>query len=174
MTSAFRRIADELNPDFVPEWALQHRRAVPRYAATLLRIAGPYWLPRLGLVLQLIGLLGVFITVIPFAERQWVLAIALGAISTVTIVVGSVMWNSYRMRHWLPAGPGSGARLAPPIARAVWIWLSLATIDLLTGTAALLWLMTSNRGIRSILLGAAIWSLCTGTANAIVITQVDR
>ena len=58
MASAFRRIADELNPHYVPEWALQRRRPVPRYVAALLRVFGRYWLPRLGLALQLIGSLG--------------------------------------------------------------------------------------------------------------------
>jgi len=167
MTSAFRRIADELNPDYVPECALQRRRPVPRYVSALLKIFGDYWLPRLGLAVQLIGSLGVFITTIAFAAQEWVLAIVLGAVSTVTIVTGSVMWNSYRMRHWLPAGRGSGAPMAPPLARSVWVWLLLAMIDLLTGTAVPLWLMTSNRSVRNILLGAAILSLCAGSANAI-------
>ena len=174
MPSAFRRIADELNPDYVPEWALRRRRPVPRYVLALLGIFGDYWLPRLGLALQLIGSLGVFITIIVFAGRQWVLAILMGAIGTVIVVMGSVMWNSYRMRHWLPAGPGSAAPMAPPVPRSVWIWSLLATVDTLTGTAVLLWLTTSNRSMRNILLGAAIFSLCVGTASAMLITQVDR
>ncbi len=174
MPSAFRRIADELNPDFVPEWDLQRRRPVPRYVSALLEIFGDYWLPRFGLALQLIGSLGVIITIVALADPQWVLAILIGVVSMVTIVMGSVMWTSYRMRHWLPSGPGSAAPMAPPVPRSVWIWLLLSTIDLLIGLAVLLWLTTSNRSIRNMLLGAAIFSLCAGTASAMQITQVDR
>jgi hypothetical protein len=174
MPSAFRRIADELNPKYVPEWAIRQRRPVPRYSSALLRVFGQYWLPRLGLGLQLAGSLELVSTMVAFVGRQWVLSIVLGAISILTIVVGSVMWNSYRIRHWLPAGSGSAAPMATPVPRSFWVWLLLAMIDSLTGTAASLWLMTSNGSIRNILLGAAILSLCAGTASAILITQVDR
>src|SRR5207302_2692612 len=148
MPSAFRRIADELNPDYVPEWALKRRRPVPRFAPALLRIFGLYWLPRLGLALLIAGSFGLIITMVVFAGRQWALAIVFGVISILTAVLSSMMWTSYRVRHWLPGGRGSAAPMAPPVPRSVGIWLLLAMVDTLAGTGVMLWLITSNWSTR--------------------------
>ena len=77
MPSAFRQIADELNPDYVPQWALEHRRPVPGYAIRLSSTFGTYWLPRFGLGIQLAGSIAMIAAFVAAAAREWVVAIGL-------------------------------------------------------------------------------------------------
>src|SRR5438874_8535851 len=51
MPSAFRRIADEFDPSYVPDSARRGRRRVPSYTKVLLSLFGKWWVPRLGLSL---------------------------------------------------------------------------------------------------------------------------
>lgn len=175
MPSAFRQIADELNADYVPEWALSHRRPVPGYATRLLSTFGTYWLPRIGLTGVLVALLAMVAAFVAAAARLWATAIALFLLSLLLIVAGNVMWQSYRMRHWLATGAGSAAPLTPPVRVPVkrWIWMILGLLDLLAGTALLIWIVTSSAGLRAIVFGVGIYSLCMGTSCAILIRQTD-
>src|SRR5438445_13642701 len=111
MPSAFRQIADELNPDYVPEWALEHRRPVPGYATRLLSTFGTYWLPRLGLTIQLVGSIAIIAAFVAAAAREWAVAIGLVFVSVVVVSAGALMWQSYWMGHALPNGSGSSSAL---------------------------------------------------------------
>ena|SRR2546426_2039878 len=175
MPSAFRQIADELNPDYVPEWALEHRRPVPGYATRLLSTFGTYWLPRLGLTIQLIGSIAIIAAFVAAAAREWAVAMGLVFLSVVVVLAGALMWQSYRMRHWLPTGAGSTAPLTAPVRVPVgtWIWMVLALVDVLGGTALWIWILTSGHSIRAIVFGAAIFSLCAATSSAVLVKQVD-
>src|SRR2546425_13065687 len=111
MPSAFRQIADELNPDYVPEWALEHRRPVPGYATRLLSTFGTYWLPRLGLTIQLIGPIAIIAAFVAAAAREWAVAMGPVFLSVLVVLAGALLWQSIRLRRWMPTGPGS---TAPP------------------------------------------------------------
>ena len=177
MPGAFRQIADELNPDYVPEWVLEHRRPVPGYAIRLLSTFGPYRLPRLGLGIQLAGLIAMIAAFVAAAAREWVVAIGLFFLAVVVVVAGALMWQSYRMRHWLPTGAASTAPLTAPVRlpTSTWIWTVLAWVDLLGGTALWMWTLTSTSGhnLRAIMFGAAIFSLCAATSTALLLKQFD-
>jgi hypothetical protein len=175
MPSAFRQIADELNPNYVPEWAVSHRRPVPGYATRLLATFGTYWLPRIGLTAMAAGTFAMVAAFVAAAARSWVIAVALIVVSISLVVAGSVMWQSYRMRHWLPDGAGSSAPMtaAVRVPARKRIWMSLGLIDALAGTALFIWVVTSSPGVRAMVFGAGIYALCTGTACAVLIRQLD-
>ncbi len=175
MPSAFRQIADELNPDYVPEWALRRRRPVPGYATRLLSMFGIYWLPRVGLTIVLVALLAMVAAFVAAAARSWALAVVLFVLSVMLSIAGTTMWQSYRMRHWLSTGAGWGAPMtaAVRVPASTWIWMILGLVDALGGTVLLLWIVTSNAGVRADVFGAGIYALCAGTACALLITQVD-
>jgi len=175
MPSAFRQIADELNPDYVPEWALEHRRPVPGYATRLLSTFGPYWLPRFGLTIQLVGSIAIIAALVAAAAREWAIAMGLFFLSVVVVLAGALMWQSYRMRHWLPTGAASTAPLTAPVRVPVstWIWMVLAVVGVLGGTALWIWILTSGHSIRAIVFGAATFSLCAATSSSVLLKQVD-
>jgi len=175
MPSAFRQIADELNPDYVPQWALEHRRPVPGYAIRLSSTFGTYWLPRFGLGIQLAGSIAMIAAFVAAAAREWVVAIGLFFLAVVVVIAGALMWQSYRMRHWLPTGAASTAPQTAPVTVPVsrWIWIVLALVDMLGGTAVWMWTLTSGHSIRAIVLGAATFSLCAATSSALLLKQVD-
>ena len=172
--AAFRRIADELDPNHVPDWALRYRRPVPAYAAKLLSVFGLRWLPRIGLVLVLAGTAGLIAGMVAFAARAWVISGALVSVSLASTIVGSVFWTAYRMRHWLPGGAGSEAPSAPPVERSMWLWMWLAAAAAWGGCALMLWLMVSSGTARGALLGAGIFFICAGSASATFIKYTDR
>lgn len=174
MGSAFRRIADELDPNHVPDWALRNRRPVPGYVAKLLSIFGLRWLPRLGLGLVVAGTVGLVAGMVAFASRSWGIAVLIVFASMASTIIGSVFWTSYRMRHWLPDGAGSDAPSAPPIATTSWIWMGLAAGAALGGCALMIWLTFSGRSTRDVVLGSAIISICAGSAGAALIKYRER
>jgi hypothetical protein len=171
--SAFRRIADELDPNYVPEWALRGRRAVPSYAKLLLSLFGPWWLPRLGLSLVMAAVVLEVAGIIIFAARLLLAGIAVLGIGILTSVAGSVLWSAYRMRHWLPGAPASDAPLAPPTPRSTWAWMLLAALAILGSIGLMMWLLASNGSLRAIVLGFGIFMICSGTAGAVLIRQAD-
>jgi hypothetical protein len=173
MPSVFRRIADELDPNLVPAWASRNRRRVPTYAKRLLAVFGPWWLPRLGLSLVLVGGLVVVAAMITFAARSWVVAILVFVVGVLTTAVGSLMWSAYRMRHWLPGAPAATAPLAPPIPRRAWAWMVLAIVVSLGGLGVMMWLMVADGSPRAIVLGVGIFTGCGGTAGAVLLRQAD-
>lgn len=174
MPSAFRRIAEELDPNYVPDWALRNRRRVPAYATRLLSIFGVRWLPRIGLVLVLAGAIGLVAGMVAFASRSWGISVLIVSASLANTIIGSLFWTSYRMRHWLPGGAGSEAPSAPPVARNTWIWMWLALGVVCGGCALTIWLMASSRSARDVVLGAGIFSICAGSAGATLIKYTER
>ena len=174
MGSAFRRIADELDPNHVPNWALRTRRPVPAYATMLLSIFGLRWLPRLGLGLVLAGTIGLVAGMVAFAARSWGTAVPIVLASLAGTVTGSLFWSSYRMRHWLPGGAGSDAPLAPSVERRTWLWMWLAVAAAFGGCALMMWLTFSSGSARGVVFGAGIFSICAGSASAILIKYTER
>jgi hypothetical protein len=174
MPSAFRRIADELDPNYVPDWALRNRRPVPVYVPKLLSIFGLRWLPRLGLGLVLAGTIGLVAGMVAFASRSWGIAVLIVLLSVGCTIGGSLFWTSYRMRHWLPGGAGANAPPAPPIGSSAWVWMCLAVGAAFGGFALMIRLTFSGRSVRDVVLGAAVLSICSGIAGAAVIKFTDR
>ncbi len=174
MPNAFSRIADELDPAFVQDWASRYRRRVPSYAERLLAMFGPWWLPRLGLSLLLLGLVVEVASMIVFiASKSWVVATLTFFVGFLTTFAGSLMWTSYRVRHWLPGGAASSAPLAPPAARRLWPWSLLAFVVTLGGIGLMMWLISADGSPRAVALGAGLFMVCASTAAAAVVRQSD-
>jgi hypothetical protein len=173
MFDALRRVADELDPDYVPDWALVARRPVPGFARRLLSIFGRWWLPRLGLGL-VVG--GIFIEVAAFlvlAGRAWMAGILMLAGGLLTAVAGSVMWTAYRMRHWLPDGRAAGVPLARPVPASVWAWTCLALVLTVGGVGLMMWLIVANGSARGIVVGVGLFTVCAGSAAALLLWMAD-
>lgn len=171
LQDAFRRIADELDPDYVPEWARLGRRPVPGYARSLLSLFGRWLLPRLGLGLIVAGALLEVVGIIVFASRSWFPGTLVFGGGFLATVAGSLMWSAYRMRHWLPGGAASAAPLVPPIPRRGWAWMVLAMLVVLGGLGVMMWLMFVDGSLRGIFLGMGIFIVCSGTAGTVLLRQ---
>lgn len=173
MPSAFRRIADELDPTFVPEWASHNRRPVPTYAKRLLALFGPWFLPRLGLSLIVIAAAAQIAAGIMFVARGFLPATLAFLAGVLASVVGSSMWSAYRMRHWIPGAAASTAPLAAPIPRRVWVWMSLAVVVILGGLALMVWLIAADGSARAVVTGIAIFMVCASVGASVLMKQSD-
>ena len=140
----------------------------------LLSIFGLRWLPRLGLGLVLAGTVGLVAGMVAFASRSWGIAVLIVLASAASTIIGSLFWSSYRMRHWLPDGAGSAAPSAPAIARSTWIWMGLAAAAACGGCALMIWFAFSGRSARDVVFGAAVFSICAGSAGAALIKYTER
>ncbi len=173
MPSAFRRIADELDSSYVPEWAHRGRRPVPSYAKVLLSRFGKWWLPRLGLSLVTAAALLEMAGIIIFAARSWLAGVLVFAAGILTSVAGSLMWSAYRMRHWLPGASASDAPLAPPTPRRTWAWMLFAAVAVLAGLGLMMWLIVADGSPRAIVVGGGMFMVCAGTGSAVLLRQAQ-
>lgn len=137
-------------------------------------VFGPWWLPRLALGLVGVALLIEIAGMTVFAAHSWLAGIVVFGAGVLISVAGTLMWGSYRMRHWLPDGVASGAPLASPVALSTWAWAALAAIVCLAGIGLMLWLMATNGSPPAVFFGIGILSLSASASSATLISLVDR
>ncbi len=171
---AFRRIANELDPNYVPESASQGRRPVPGYFRWLLEVFGVWWLPRVGLSLVVLGTIAEVSAMVIFAGRSYLLGILVFVLGVALGVGGSVMWGAYRARHWLPGHAASTAPLTPRVPRGVWTWMTLAAVAVFGGLGVTMWLIAADGSPRAVVAGFGFFLLCTGVAGAEMVKRADQ